>query len=827
MEEPGPENEFLDLNEEMKKTLQELEARGENLMHVHAEFLKLHRSFNNVHNSELRYIRRTEELETDTRKIRQQMLEMKEENDASNERKTRLQADIERTWKAVAESNARESKKKANISTLKLKIDILKTGLQNGSGWTKEQENTLIGLLSTQEDLQSNLGEKRTLLHQTRTSVGAITLALQNEDERKKKLYAKAQILDSRIVGVKTETKVQQQRKDNFDREMTIKKKKCESMAFVIKKNKNRIEEGKIEIREVEQRLDFAKRELGTYLKEYENILSITSRLTVKLQEQIKANEKVDVQLVALKSNSKEYARQSNVIKKELKTLQKMIGISGKRHDSYISKKEQTDSERLRLVSACDTVAADLVSQKFSYEKIRKQVDHLQRERDVVSKEVQSADDRTSKLIAFLRIQEGTQRNLESEISSYVVQARQLQDTILQVNKDVDRYNIVCRDKNKSYYSALERLRMKESAIIETNKRISNSMSRLKQQQNLYEQVRTDRNMYSKTLLEYQQEICQMKREFKMMNNRIEQLKEEIMTKDHNLVKEHFEHHKVQREKDVLRNDVNKTKKQITSSEQIIANQFLEITKLNKIINEAENERDRQKKEVRSVAGESELLGGQLTKRNAELNTLYMSIKLLRANLSRGENHYNETRSILMGLQRDQEVLQKELQDCKGEISNTDSLRKEALFVDQCLIQERMKIKFLSDELSRPINVHRWRKLESSDPDKWDLVQRVHHLQQQLIQKSDKAVKQDMFIQEKEKLYVELKNILGRQPGPEVAEQLQLYRSNLKEKQTQMNAMDSELVMYKAQVTALKNSIERINVSLKTQQDTYIKFMSK
>lgn len=32
------------------------------------------------------------------------------------------------------------------------------------------------------------------------------------------------------------------------------------------------------------------------------------------------------------------------------------------------------------------------------------------------------------------------------------------------------------------------------------------------------------------------------------------------------------------------------------------------------------------------------------------------------------------------------------------------------------------------------------------------------------------------LVQEKEKLYVELKGILARQPGPEVAEQLSIYQ---------------------------------------------------
>jgi len=49
-----------------------------------------------------------------------------------------------------------------------------------------------------------------------------------------------------------------------------------------------------------------------------------------------------------------------------------------------------------------------------------------------------------------------------------------------------------------------------------------------------------------------------------------------------------------------------------------------------------------------------------------------------------------------------------------------------------------------------------------------------------LIKKTEEVVEKDVTIQEKEKLYVELKNLLARQPGPEVAEQLSIYQQNLK-----------------------------------------------
>lgn len=59
---------------------------------------------------------------------------------------------------------------------------------------------------------------------------------------------------------------------------------------------------------------------------------------------------------------------------------------------------------------------------------------------------------------------------------------------------------------------------------------------------------------------------------------------------------------------------------------------------------------------------------------------------------------------------------------------------------------------------------------------------------------------------------MELKQILARQPGPEVAEQLSIYQQTLKEKTKQMKGMSSELNMYEAQVKEYKYEIERLEL---------------
>ena len=78
------------------------------------------------------------------------------------------------------------------------------------------------------------------------------------------------------------------------------------------------------------------------------------------------------------------------------------------------------------------------------------------------------------------------------------------------------------------------------------------------------------------------------------------------------------------------------------------------------------------------------------------------------------------------------------------------------------LIDKQLKTRVLEDNLEKPLNVHRWRKLECTQPEKFEMIQKIQSLQKRLIAKSEEVAEKDVLIQEKEKLYVELKNILAK-----------------------------------------------------------------
>ena len=68
---------------------------------------------------------------------------------------------------------------------------------------------------------------------------------------------------------------------------------------------------------------------------------------------------------------------------------------------------------------------------------------------------------------------------------------------------------------------------------------------------------------------------------------------------------------------------------------------------------------------------------------------------------------------------------------------------------------------------------------------------------------------------------MELKNILARQPGPEVTEQLSIYQQSLRHKTKSMKAMASELNMYQAQINTHKFEMERLTRELQDVKRSY------
>jgi chromosome segregation ATPase len=235
----------------------------------------------------------------------------------------------------------------------------------------------------------------------------------------------------------------------------------------------------------------------------------------------------------------------------------------------------------------------------------------------------------------------------------------------------------------------------------------------------------------------------------------------------------------------------------LKEQEKINAVQEDEVLRLTLIIKEADEERRKQQKDFEAFVSDRDILGTQLIRRNDEIALLYEKIAIQNAALDKGAMQYRDKVNEIRLLKLKIAELSRKLHVISQQATKIKDLKTSIHTLQKNLLQERTKVKALSEELENPMNEHRWRKLEGSDPTAYEMILKTQTLQRRLIQKTEEAMEKDLIIQEKDKLYQELKAILARQPGPEVCEQLNIFEASVKKKDKELRELAAVVNLHK------------------------------
>ncbi|CAK4266990.1 unnamed protein product [Aphanomyces euteiches] len=772
--------------------------------------------------SEARLVRRTKEIVSEIGVNQDKYTREKEEEMEAYNYKKKVQVDIEVMWGQVANSHKIEAEKQAKLNELRTNIAMLEEQLKNGSGWSEAQEEMMNKLRRQRAEGAREVENKANELAQIRMEVTSLQELVNEAEEEQQRLEQEVNDVNQQVQDKRSKAEKESRRKVSLEKQLKALKQDAETLNAEWKYKSEAVKTGEAMLKQKEATLRESKARMEKYLKQYDILFRTTHQFTEAMEGQWQKN--VELQKENTQSEANIAAKEEILAKlqKDISKVEQLVSLTKEKIAQVDQSKETIDAKRDEYKRSLDElVNVTIEVERKQGESMRKTRDDLLRQRELVNKMLVRAADTAQGTHDLTKIKENTLKNLENEINGYRLSVKRQRDMVQQLVTERDRYEKEAEIANRKYRTAVEEAKLQDLQVASLQDKITEGETRLKQQQNLYEAVRSDRNLYSKSLIESQEEIADMKRKFKIMNHQIEQLKEEITTKDHSLVKEHFDHHKVDKDKETLKAELTRIKKQIQSSEQIIANQEQEISKLASIIQEADDEKQRQLKEYNAVVNDRDNLRAQLILRNEELKALYEKIKIQKSTLNIGQAQYLERAKEVQQLEKRVQDLLDEHKKTQNQIACTGDLKAELVRLEGELLQERTKIKALSEELDHPLNVHRWRKLEGSDPKRLDMIRKIHSLQKKLIKKCEEACMKDLLIVEKEKLYVELKNVLARQPGPEVAEQLLVYQENLKKKQAQMKNMENELDMYKAQVREYKRELQQIDRDMNNLRDKW------
>ena len=785
------------------------------------EYEKIHRALRRSHDHERKLVKKVRELNNEIVNNASKVhaaLKLSQEDQTTI---SALRKEIEKAWKMVETAQAKEGRAKETVSQLREEMSNLSKLVEKGAKLSGGQETMVKELMATRDELQRQMDEQQ---QQARTMEGQLIemqRSREDADVERASTLGKVASLEEQLEARQAEISREQRRRERLDKEL------CDAKGIIEVKASEQDElcaekdAARAQVAALDKQLGDARNTMDKYLRDYDTLYLRTQKLTEDLEEQITKNQQQQSDMCDVQKDLKMKKDEVSKMMAEKAQLERKVE---REHRQALRYRKLVDEAKTPLLLAQAEMTAlqnELFSFKKQCEKKQKEVELFQREARLAKREAEKAEKLADQADTNVREQERIASSLETEMNNFKQESVKQKKATYQLEKERERFGLEASEQRSLYLQAMEEVKLRDMRVDELLKKVADWEAKLKQQQHLYESVRSDRNLYSKNFMEAQDEICEMKRKLKITNHQIEQLKDEIGAKDQALVKETFAHERIEKQSEQQRNEMSRMKRLVDSNDDVIHKQDAEIRRLASMIRRLDDDGLSQRKDYDEVMNERDILGTQLIRRNDELALLYEKLKIQTSTLREGEAQYAARVEDLRILRLKIRDLMRELSISSSSSLKVDETHRDLIATQRDLLREKTKVKALSEELENPMNVHRWRKLEGSDPATYEMIQKIQTLQKRLISKTEEVVEKDLLIQEKDKLYVELKSILARQPGPEVAEQLSVYQSNLRAKTRQMKAMASELNMYQAQVNDYKYDIDKTNRELQNLKRKY------
>ncbi len=477
-----------------------------------------------------------------------------------------------------------------------------------------------------------------------------------------------------------------------------------------------------------------------------ENQITTTDELCHRakdLSETLKAQtEKIEETTLELQKSRKELELSKSLCRKITSEKSQLQRKFDNEHKAVLRLQQAVDdakSANRASQEEIQTLHRDLDKMKEIENDITRQKRVLERERNMQIDKIHRTEQLVKQADEDAWHQEHSMLSLEKDLAAAKAQIDRLEKKVRSLDQICEKHSNDVSEGRVSLDKANNEVHIRGIELQEMKKEIRQLESKLKEEEQVSNRLRAERGKASRELIDAQREIELMKNENSVLTMEFKNLRNELSLKEESLVKTHFDQRKEITKKEQLNNTVSIFKRHMTERDNLIQKQDLEISRLNSSLKQMDEDVLNQKKEYDQLINERDILSAQLIRRNDELALLYEKVKIQTNTLKKGEVQYKERLEDLRHLKIKLQDIQRELDSLKGGTIDISGISKELVQKDKELLHEKVKVKALSEELQNPLNVHRWRKLEGSDPGAFELVQKNELLQKRLIKKAEEV----------------------------------------------------------------------------------------
>eukprot|EP00760_Papus_ankaliazontas_P014378 PhM_4_TR16074/c0_g1_i1/m.94362 len=811
---------FDTYDKQFTEVLIDLEGNGM-LDTFRREYDQLHTSFVKSHEGERRLIKKCQDLQIEIVACQYKIRTAEDLSQGDKATIETLRKEIVKAKQKYEQSKETEVTLKEKIKQLNSEVTDLDRQLQKGVSGAQKHEAHLTDLNRMQRQLQKELDTHKSQLVAIQHDITHLRNKHGKVEAHNQELEDTIRTLRETHFSKQQEIEHHREDKKSFSHELDLLKEELLAHIAESQLRATNITNGMAAIKKLQRQVAEQRDQLQKQHKLFEEVNKEAHALEQE-NEQLEAQNKQQKQR-AKQQEQLVRAKEAEVhsIRTETERIYKQVDAITKTNSALEIQKHEVEGQRNTNKHEIQRLEQEKSAGQRYVENDQKQIEDLTRERDILDKSYLKAQGATQRQRDWLNIKENQIRNLEHQLRGYEREAQKQREMVNQLEKETQAYISDGTTAAQKFMKAIDELNTHEQHITASQTRIHESESKLKQQQTLFESVLNERNMYSKNLLDLNQQIVEMDTQLEIIEQQINQLKDDITKKDEDTTREDIHLQTLEKEKEEYRQKIKRTTTLIQAKDRKIGQLNQEVNKLNEIIAEADLEKSKQHRDCENVTNERDILGMQLIRRNDELAQLYERIRIQQSALKKGEAQFRLRMVELTQFEEKRRLLYAQLASIKAMAARLPQVRTMLNRATKDLNRAKLRVRVLIDECENPSNVHRWRHMAGSQPATYKQHKRMRELQAELIQKHEEVEVKARLIKEKEQLYMELKSVLARQPGPEVAEQLNVYQDTVSKKTGQLKAMKESLRHFEQQLHQHESRYSELNQAMKTMRSSY------
>ncbi|XP_066253136.1 cilia- and flagella-associated protein 58-like [Euwallacea similis] len=732
-----------------------------------------------------------------------------------------LKVEIDKAWKLADAAHAREQLAQEVIDNLRTQVENLNAEIEFKNKMNQDADE--VGELSKHKDGLER--ERDRLLNEVTQLNTKLNDAISYQEELEKK-NSEADFRINEIAGQledqASETLQAKRAKEKLESDLMEIKLSIEDKDMTIGNLTGVIFEHTKKINKLESEVKEQKSSYKKLSKENEiNIVKLSKihdDYNNVLYEVDKSKKMLQEKLADIKTQGDE----NNRLKNDLVKVTKAKEIAEKRILLINSQKNEIETDKATMAQRIEVLEKQIHDHKRVADENKRIIETINKEKDVLNKTIQQQQAVARDQLKLIQIHDQSKKKLEFERDSFFLESGKHKKQIHHLERERDKLTEDQLELAKSVEDNIDDLREKKGHIFDLKKTITENENKIRQQHNMYKAIRADRNSLQKSLQEASSECSELQKKLKIVFHQTEQLKEDITMKERLLIKDENVMRKISKEKDNLKIEVMAGLDQIRQLKQEVKEHEEEDKRLHQRILEHERTVRAQIKGMEQLMNERDILGSQLVRRNDEIALLNEKTKILQSTLCRGETQYEQKVQDIKLLKIEVKRLRQEKMLMSKSMNNMMDLRQEIFHLERDLTKSRLQCKALEQEVQNPLNIHRWRKLEGSDPDVVELLQKIKLLQKRLLHQASEAVERERQLKGTEQVYLNLKQLLAKQSGPGIQEELVKTQRALKLREDKLKCLVSELHLAELKVTEYKSDLQKSMEELADLKQKYL-----